>query len=153
MQYKVIVSNKTKFEDWEECFKYLSDLLLQEKTVKPGYWESVYEREIECPTGLQTTTKYGIAIPHPMDPELCVEPSVAVAVLSEPIDVHSMVNPSDTIPVNVVIMLALVSSENHLKMLQKLMETFNDESFIESLQKCQNHETVKSILEEKLRLH
>ncbi|MDI3481586.1 MAG: galactitol system component [Tepidanaerobacteraceae bacterium] len=152
MHYRIIVANKTEFNNWQNCYKYLADLLLDENAVKPGYWESVYEREKQFPTGLQVTEKFGIAIPHPINPELCIEPSVAVAILSKPINVNSMADPNETISVSVVIMLALVSAENHLKMLQKLMETFQDEKFIETLQKIKDPQETKEIVKKRLSL-
>jgi PTS system galactitol-specific IIA component len=150
MNFSVLVAPSRDYNNWPECFKALADLLEKEQKVKPGYWESVFAREQSFPTGLQITPDRGIAIPHPSDPTLVKESTVAVIILPNPIEVCSMAEPEEKIMVSVVLMLALRGSEDHLTMLQQMMETFQDETLLKEMLGMTEPEAVKYFLEEKL---
>ncbi|MDD4666179.1 MAG: PTS sugar transporter subunit IIA [Clostridia bacterium] len=150
MRYSVLVTTKREFKDWEECYKNLATMLEKEKKVKPGYWESVLEREKSFPTGLQITPNIGIAIPHSCDPSFSIEPSIAVALLAKPLEVSSMAQPEEKVMVSVVLMLALVGSEDHLVMLQHMMEIFQDEVLLQNLLEIKDPLDARKLLEDKL---
>lgn len=150
MKFSVLVAPSRDYNNWPECFKALADLLEKEQRVKPGFWESVFAREQSFPTGLQITPTMGIAIPHPSDSTLVKESTVAVIMLPHPIEVCSMAEPEEKIMVSVVLMLALRGSEDHLIMLQHMMETFQDEELLNELLALQDPDAVKQFLEDKL---
>ena len=70
--------------------------------------------------------------------------------LPHPIEVCSMAEPEEKIMVSVVLMLALRGSEDHLIMLQHMMETFQDETLLKEMLGMTEPEAVKYFLEEKL---
>ena len=150
MNFSVLATTGQDFKNWQDCFKYLANLLEKEKKVKPGYGDSVLEREQNFPTGLQVTPAIGIAIPHPSNPKLSLESTIAVSVLPNPIEVCSMAEPDETIMVSVVLMLALEGSEDHLIMLQQMMETFQDESLLQNLLLIKEPKIIQKLLEDKL---
>lgn len=150
MKYSVLVTTKQEFKDWEDCYKNLAAMLEKEKKVKPGYWESVLEREKSFPTGLQITPNTGIAIPHSCDPSFSIEPSIAVSLLSKPLEVSSMAQPEEKVMVSIVLMLALVGSEDHLVMLQRMMEIFQDEELLQNLLAIKEPVDAQKLLEDKL---
>lgn len=150
MKYSVLVTTKQEFKDWEECYKNLAIMLEKEKKVKPGYGESVLKREKSFPTGLQITPNIGIAIPHSCDPSFSIEPSIAVALLAKPLEVSSMAQPEEKVMVSVVLMLALVGSEDHLVMLQHMMEIFQDEVLLQNLLEIKDPLDARKLLEDKL---
>lgn len=150
MKYSVLVTTKQEFKDWEECYKNLAIMLEKEKKVKPGYGESVLKREESFPTGLQITPNIGIAIPHSCDPSFSIEPSIAVALLAKPLEVSSMAQPEEKVMVSVVLMLALVGSEDHLVMLQHMMEIFQDEVLLQNLLEIKDPLDARKLLEDKL---
>jgi PTS system galactitol-specific IIA component len=147
MEYAVLVANDTNYSSWEDCYKSLAGKLLEEKKVKPLFWKSVYEREKQFPTGLQITPRFGLAIPHASDPTLTIEPALSIAILDHPISVNSMANADENVMVSIVVMLALVAAEDHLKMLQALVETFQNDELIERLLNLSNTQDAKGILE------
>lgn len=150
MNFSVLVATGQDFHNWQDCFKALAELLAKEGKVKTGFWESVFEREQNFPTGLQVTQNIGIAIPHPSDPTLVNESTVAVKILPHPIEVNSMADPEEKIMVSVVLMLALKGSEDHLIMLQQMMETFQDEELLHKLFTIKEAKDIQKFLEEKL---
>ncbi len=150
MNFSVLVVASQDFHNWQDCFKMLANLLAKEEKVKTGFWESVFTREQNFPTGLQVTPSIGIAIPHPSDPTLVNESTVAATILPHPIEVNSMADPEEKIMVSVVLMLALKGSEDHLMMLQQMMETFQDEELLQKLFALKEEKEIQEFLEEKL---
>lgn len=150
MKFSILVTTGQDFKNWQDCFKHLAGLLEKEKKVKPGYWDSVLEREKNFPTGLQVTPTVGIAIPHPSNPKLSLESTIAVSILPNPIEVCSMAEPDEKIMVSVVLMLALEGSEDHLIMLQQMMETFQDESLLQNLLIIKDTQVIQKLLEDRL---
>jgi PTS system galactitol-specific IIA component len=150
MNFSVLISPTRDFQDWQDCYQHLARFLEKEQKVKPGFWESVLEREQNFPTGLQMTPNFGIAIPHPSDPTLTLESTIAVSVLSHPVEVRSMADPDEKIKVSVVLMLALKSTEDHLSLLEQMMGTFQNEELIQQIFTLQEPKTIQAFLEEKL---
>lgn len=150
MNFSVLVAEGQDFQNWQECFNMLAKLLAKGKKVKEGFWESVLDREQHFPTGLQITPDIGIAIPHPSDPTLVNESTVAVTILPHPVAVNSMANPEEEIMVSVVLMLALKGSEDHLTMLERMMGTFQDEQLLQELFFLKEAQDIQRFLAEKL---
>ena len=153
MSYTLVVTTEREFSDWKECYRSLAECLTKAKKVCAGYYESVIERELSFPTGLQITPEIGIAIPHSCNPDLTMEPAIAVSVLKKPIEVNSMGQPDEKIMVSVVLMLALVGAESHLNMLQNLMETLQDEAFLHTIIETEEPQIVMELLTEKLQIN
>ncbi|MGI6709418.1 MAG: PTS sugar transporter subunit IIA [Dethiobacteria bacterium] len=86
--------------------------LLQQGYVKPGFIESVFEREEMGPTCLQG----GLAIPH-ADPQYVNKAGVAVATLVEPVEWWGL-------QVDLVFLLALRVSDRQL--FASLLKVIND---------------------------
>lgn len=153
MSCSLMVTAERNFSDWQECYKNLAEYLTREKKVCQGYFESILERERSFPTGLQITPEIGIAIPHSCNPDLTLDPAIAVSILKNPIEVNSMGQPDEKIKVSVVLMLALVGAESHLNLLQSMMETFQDEDFLHTIIDTEDPQIVTSLLTEKLRIN
>lgn len=153
MKYSFFVSVNKKFYGWEDCYRHLGEILLSEKKVKPGFINSVLSREKDYPTGLQISSQLGIAIPHPYDPSLTVEPSIATAILSEPITASSMADSDECVSVSIVFLLALKASNEHLKLLERIMETCQDEQFLINILRMTDESLVKNALIKKLALN
>ncbi len=126
MSYSVYAIVNQEFENWRDCYTCLADQLKAGNSVKSGFLESVLSREEQYPTGLETAADIGVAIPHPYDGSLTLQPSLAVAVLPRPIAVGSMADPSQQVQVSLVIMLALNKSDEHLQVLGHLMDVLQD---------------------------
>lgn len=102
------------WKDKKEIITQLGNRLLAAGLVKPGFIESVFEREEFAPTCLEG----GIAIPH-ADPEYVLKPGFAVATLTKPIQWWGL-------DVDVVFLLALRVSDRQL--FTKLLKVFKDKA-------------------------
>lgn len=117
----------------EELLKFMGQKLIKTGNVKETFIQAVVEREKKYPTGLQIMD-IGVALPH-SDIEYVNTPTIAMAVLKEPVGFYSMENNEKIVPVNVIFMLAINDGEEQLKLLQELMSLI------------QSQETMKKIID------
>lgn len=110
----------------------LARRLQTEGAVGSGFAAAVLKREERFPTGLPTDPP--VAIPH-TDAEHAVIDGAAIATLRDAVEFGQMGTGGETIPVRVVLVLALADPQNHLVALQSLMEAL------------QHGEQVKALLE------
>ncbi len=118
MSHSTLVYRDLEFNDKNEVLNFLAEKLYDEKFVKEGYQEAVVKREAEYPTALPAEIK--VAIPH-CDHNLVNEPAIAMGVLKNTVDFQAMDDPSMTLGVKIVIMLALNEPHGHITMLQKII--------------------------------
>lgn len=119
MSHSTLIYRKLNFKNSTEVLSYLADKLREEGFVKEGYKEGILKREEEYPTGLPAEIK--IAIPH-CDHTLVNEAAIAIGVLEKSIDFKAMDDPSMSLDVEIVIMLALDEPHGHIEMLQKIIK-------------------------------
>lgn len=111
-----------------EVLKKIAKLLVESGNVKESYVEALLEREKNYPTGLPTES-VGVAIPH-ADTEHVIKPAIAIAVLKEPIEFKAMSNPNEEVKVKIVFMLAIKDPDEQIKLLQSLIEIFQDKELL-----------------------
>ena len=133
-----------------DAIKQLGQILVNNNYIEPSYIDSVIEREIDFPTGL-TLTGAGIAIPHASPNDNIKKNGIAIARLKTPIKFHSMENSDEEIFIDMIFMLALASSSEHLDILKKLFITFQNEELISQLKTCQNKQIFLKLLADKLK--
>jgi len=109
------------FPDPEAVIADLAGRLAARGCVGPGFLEAVKDRETRFPTGLPTQP-VGVAIPH-TDPEYCLRPGLAVAVLPQPVPWRAMGTEQDLVDVRVVFLLAL-PAQKHVNFLSQLVQLF-----------------------------
>lgn len=119
------------FQSRREVICALFDLMLQGGYVHPTYLEAVTEREEKMPTGLQTQA-CGIAIPH-SDPEHVLHSAIAIALLDEPVMFKNMANPTEDVPVRLVLLLAIAEKGSITSVLASLAEAFLNPAVINHL--------------------
>ncbi|WP_291648207.1 PTS sugar transporter subunit IIA [Clostridium sp.] len=132
MSHSTLIYRNLEFNSSSEILGFLADKLKDEGFAKDGYKEAILKREVEYPTGLPATIK--IAIPH-CDHTLVNESAIAMGILNNPVDFQAMDDPSVTLDVQIVIMLALNEPHGHIEMLQKIISLI------------QNSEDLKKIIE------
>jgi len=120
--------------DNEEIIRRLGGLLQKNGYVKDTYIQSVLDREIKFPTGLQTTS-LGFAIPH-TDAEHVLKTTVAIATLEKPVIFKAMGSPDDEISVSVVMMLAVSDPKQVMDTLVKVISILENEVTIRKLEKA-----------------
>lgn len=143
-----IVANM-EADDRAEVIRRLGDLLYKNGYVKETYVQAVLDREVAFPTGLQTST-HGVAIPH-TDTEHVIRPALAIGTLSQPVIFQGMGMPDTSIPVTVVIMLAVNDPQGIMPVLRSVLFILENGQAIEALAKSKDELEIKQIMQEHIR--
>lgn len=117
----LLVSIHPHVENWEEVLQYLSDCLIQDGCVRSSHTQAVLEREREFPTGVELEGSINIALPHAA-PEHANCNGIIVCILNQPVDFRQMTDPTKTIPVRIVFMLAAISFDAINYYVEKLVQ-------------------------------
>jgi PTS system galactitol-specific IIA component len=96
---------RARFASAEAALRALAASLAEGGAVRDGFGDALVAREIASPTGLPLAGG-AVALPH-ADPTEVLRPAVAVATLVEPVAFRQMGSPEVSLPVAVVIALAL----------------------------------------------
>ena len=130
----------------DEVLGILSDKLFRLGLVKELYGENVILREQKYPTGLPVKG-HKVAIPH-TDSAYVNETRICVAVLKQPVDFQVMGSATgESVPVELVIMLAIKEKENQIDVLKELMKlVVQNATMIEQLIAAQDGAEVYQIL-------
>lgn len=132
------------FKENLDVIKFLSEELREKGFVKESFCGAVIERENKFPTGLYLG-KINVAIPH-ADIKYVNKPGMAVATLQKPISFRKIDDPTLSIPVHIVFLLAIVDPNEYVKFLSSLTRSFSDKSFISLIYSMNDTERfVKSI--------
>lgn len=132
----------------EEVLRTMAQNLVNNGLVKQSFVEAVIQRENEYATGLPTGD-IAVAIPH-TDVEHVQQKAISVGILKEPVDFIVMGDDTETVPVKIVFMLAMDEAHSQLKLLQQLMQVFQDQSVLNELISTSDEKQIKYIMEEKL---
>ena len=132
-------------EDREEVLQFLGQSLLEKGYVKPGFIKALLEREREFPTGIPTG-HIGVAIPH-TDASYVNQTRMAVGILNHPVLFEEMGSDEGTVPVEIVLVLAISDSNLHLTFLQKLMSLFQKHDTLSQIKKAQTPQKVITLLQ------
>lgn len=115
------VEASDRYELLEKAAKRLYD----EGFVKETYKHAVIEREKVFATGLPTLIG-GVAIPH-TDVEHVERPAICIVRLKSPVDFVIMGDEAETVPVDLIFMLAMKEAHAQITLLQNLMGILQDE--------------------------
>ena len=146
LENKIVKLKANNLKNNKEVLSNLADYLKEEKMVKESFKEAILEREKSYPTGLQFDG-YGIALPH-TDSEHVIKSQIAIMTLEKPVKFVEMATTDKEIEVKTIFMLALKDSNQHIKILQKVMELLQDKeamSMIESFD--DSKEDVENLIE------
>lgn len=128
---KNLILPHLKASTQQEVLSKLADLLKKQGKVKDGYKEAIIEREGEYPTGLPST-KPRIAIPH-ANYKLVNDTTLAIATLDEPVTFHNMESTSETLDIQIVVMMAIGTPHGQIEMLQRVVSIIQDEELRENI--------------------
>ena len=131
MLFRELVQLDWEAADQTEVFERMADILFQNGFVKDTYLESLKAREESYPTALPIKP-YPVAIPH-TDPSHIIRPFIAPIRLKEAVPWREMANNDEIHPVRFIFMLGFLKSEEHIDLLQILVENFQDEELMEHL--------------------
>lgn len=119
-----------------ELFQKMAKMLYEKGFVKDTYLESLLAREKKYPTALPVEP-YPVAIPH-TDTEHIIRPFIAPVRLKEPVEWREMANNDAVHQVRFIFMLGFLKSDEHVELLQALVENFQDEGLMEKLAAARN---------------
>lgn len=115
-----------------EVLTVLGDRLYEAGFVRDTFVQAAIAREAQMPTGLPLDGKYNAAIPH-TDIEHVVRPALALATLVKPVNFQNMIEPEVSVPVQLVILMALEQAKTQVEMLQEVASVLQDATVIEKL--------------------
>ncbi len=126
-------------ENADEAIRALGDKLLAHGYVDDQYVDAVLRRERAFATGLPTAIP--VALPH-TDANHCRRSALAVGVLKSPVEFQEMGNPTGTLSVRVVFLLALADHKDQVSWLQRFMRGLRDHDFLERLSRATSEQEV-----------
>lgn len=132
----------------DELFKQVSDTYLEKGLVTESYYRCLSDREDNYPTGLEMGD-YSVGIPHG-EPEHVKESFVSIVTLVEPISIHKMENPEESVSVDVFFFLGLGDGGLHLNILRETIGVIQEKSLIEKLKKASSAKDALALVKEVL---
>ncbi len=121
--------------DSKTVVETLAGLLFEAGYVHASFAEAALDREKRMPTGLPLGGKFNAAIPH-TDIEHVIKPGLALATLKKPVNFQNMIEPETSVPVQLVILMALEQAKTQVEMLQEIAGVLQDAMIIEKLMKA-----------------
>jgi len=130
----------------DELFEKVSAIYEEKQLVTESFHKCLSERENNFPTGLQMDD-YAVAIPHG-EPENVKESFVSIVTLVDPISIHKMENPAETIPVDLFFFLGLGDGALHLGILRETISLIQEKALVEKLKKAASSEEALEMVKE-----
>ena len=127
----------------EEVIHQLCEHLTAQKTIVPGYEESLLERDDNYPTGLELG-EICAAIPH-TDPQYARATKLVVATLANPVAWKNMEDPDEQVQVSVVVLSLFDKPEKQIDALQKIMGVIQDQDTLKKALNASNVDEVGDI--------
>lgn len=144
-----LVHVKIKVARRDELFAVMASRLGDLGRTRDTFLRGLIERETNYPTGLPVNG--GVAIPH-TDAEHVICDSISIATLAEPVGFREMAGTDDTeIPVDVVFMLALGGSGQHLEVLQQIIKFIQDSDLMATIRASTSADAIASLTTSNLR--
>jgi PTS system galactitol-specific IIA component len=139
-----LIFTRKHFENKEEVIRFLAEQLKRKGYVHETFADAVVEREEKYPTGLYLG-RINVAIPH-TDTKHVKQSGVAILTLDNPVIFNKMDDPSQTIPVLIIFLLAVSEPNEYVQFLSKLAENFSREEVIKIIYGETNPVTMTEIL-------
>ena len=127
----------------QEVISCLGNQLFQAGYVRDTFVAAVLERESQLPTGLPLDGQFNAAIPH-TDIEHVIKPGLALATLVEPVNFQNMILPEESVPVQLVILMALEQAKSQVEMLQEVAGVLQNPQLIKKLMEATDFLEIKN---------
>jgi PTS system galactitol-specific IIA component len=115
--------------------------------VLDGFVEATLAREASMPTGLQLGGEFNAAIPH-VDIEYVDSPALALATLSQDVLFQNMGAPEESVPVRLVIMMALDRPKAQVEMLQQIATLLQSPELVKRIVEADTVSNVFDVIKE-----
>jgi len=117
--------------------------LLAQGCITENFVEAVVERERTYPTGLPT--KIGVALPH-TEAKYVLKESISIVTLKNTIVFAGMGNPKESIPVQIVFLLAINDPEKQLKILQTIITIIQNEKMLKKIKDAKEPQIIYNLI-------
>ena len=117
--------------------------LLSQGCVTEDFVEAVVERERTFPTGLPT--KIGVALPH-TEAKYVLKESISIVTLNNTIVFAGMGNPKESIPVQIVFLLAINDPEKQLRILQTIITIIQNEKMLKKIKDAKEPQIIYNLI-------
>lgn len=113
--------------NWQNAISITSDALFANGFVKESFLGSCIEREMEYPTGINTTPP--IAIPH-TNPDHVIKSGICFLRLESPVIFKQIDSPKDDLQVKLIFNLALIDNSSQLEFLKIFADEIKNPEFL-----------------------
>lgn len=117
--------------------------LLKQGCITEDFVEAAVERERTFPTGLPT--QIGVALPH-TEAKYVLKESISIVTLKNTIVFAGMGNPKESIPVQIVFLLAINDPEKQLKILQTIITIIQNEKMLKKIKAAKDPYTIYNLI-------
>ncbi|MGL5270987.1 MAG: PTS sugar transporter subunit IIA [Selenomonadaceae bacterium] len=131
-------------ETSRDVIAVLGEKMLENGYVKNSYIDAVIEREKNLPTGLDLGD-FSVAIPH-TNAEHVISSHIAIAVLRRPVVFYSMINQTEKLQVDLVLLLAINDPEGQVCLLKKLMGIFQNKGLLQKIKAAKEKQEIVELL-------
>jgi PTS system galactitol-specific IIA component len=132
-------------KDSTDVITHLGKQLFDEGYVRETFVVAALDRESRLPTGLPLGGDVNAAIPH-TEVEHVKKPGLAMATLTAPVAFQNMISPEETVPCQLVFVLALDQPKAQIEMLQEIAGILQNLATIKSLMSAATFEDVRATL-------
>lgn len=117
--------------------------LLKQGFITDKFIDAAIERERTFPTGLPT--KIGVALPH-TEAKYVLKESISIVTLKNTIVFAGMGNPKESIPVQIIFLLAISNPEKQLGVLQTIITIIQNEKVLHKIKNAKETETIYNLI-------
>jgi PTS system galactitol-specific IIA component len=129
--------------DSKDVIAHLGKLLFDAGYVRETFVEAALDRESRLPTGLPLSGDVNAAIPH-TEVEHVLKPGLAMATLSAPVTFQNMVLPEESVPCQLVFVMALDQPKAQIEMLQEIAGVLQNPAIIQRLMSARDFEEIRA---------
>ena len=136
-----------EFNDKDDLFDFMAEVLLEKDYVKLEYKEKIKEREKQFPTGLKLKS-INVAIPH-ADPRFTKASKLIVVRVKNKVIFKNAEDDSD-LPIDIILGLTFKDSEKHIEDLMKIAEFLRNDEILEVINTTDDIEFIYNTLRDNL---
>lgn len=141
--FRELTAVNMEARDSEEAIRKAGALFYENGFVKDSYVDAVVAREEGFPTGLQLDG-IGVAMPH-TDPPHVSRSGVCVVKLSRPVTFCHMGEPEKQVEAELLFMMAILNSDEHMETLQKVLKVFQNAEIAKKFKDAQDAEQLYQV--------
>ena len=140
-----LIALNVEAEDPKSIIRELGTRMLAKNYVKDTYIDAVLERESKLPTGLDLG-EFCVAIPHTNTEHVNIS-NFAIGILKNPVEFHSMSEPTKTLKIGLVFLLAVKDPASQVGLLGNLMKIFQNVDLMKNIRNATTKQEVDELLD------